>query len=241
MESSKEDDVVWHSNEEDEVVSPEELVLGIDEAGRGPVLGPMIIAGVEVRKKDETKLVEAGVRDSKELSHSSRLKCLEEIKKIAKAIYVIKIYPKELDEKMEFITINRVEMQAMAKIINSSHAGMAIIDLPSNGKKFVESLKARIRKGVELVAEHKADAKYPVVSAASIVAKCIREEEMDKIREKYADYGDIGSGYPADEKTMRFLEDYYKKNGKFPEETRMSWSTVRDVKAKHSQKTLFDV
>ncbi len=217
-----------------------DIILGIDEAGRGPLLGPMIIAGVEIERKDEDKLVELGVKDSKLLSHTSRLRCYAEIMKIAKAVHVIKIQPKELDEKMAFMSINRVEMQAMAKIINSSKAGVVYIDLPSNGKNFVPALRARLKRDVEIVAEHKADAKYPVVSAASIVAKCVREEEMDKIRNKYKQYGDIGSGYPADERTMRFVEEYYRREGKFPEEARMSWSTTKDIKNKHAQKTLFD-
>ncbi len=217
----------------------DKIILGIDEAGRGPVLGPMVIAGVEMKKPLIKELREAGVRDSKLLSRSARARLYRKIKKLSENIYVMCMSPTEIDDMMNFMNLNRIELRIMAKIINASNASEVYIDLPSTGNRFVEELKSKLRKKVKLVAEHKADEKYPIVSAASIVAKVVREKEMDKLRKKYAAYGDIGSGYPADERTMKFLREYYSTQRKMPEETRMCWNTVKDIKNTFAQKKLF--
>ncbi len=216
-------------------------ILGIDEAGRGPVLGPMIIAGVEIKEHEQEKLASIGVKDSKMLSHSTRIKLYRKIKKLATHIYVECLPPERIDSMMNFMNLNKIELKSMAKIINSSSASIVYIDLPSTSKKnFLNELKLSLKKDVKVVAEHKADAKYAVVSAASIVAKVIREREMDKLRKKYLSYGDIGSGYPSDERTMKFLKDYYAANEKLPEEVRNCWNTVKELKAAQAQKKLFE-
>jgi len=216
------------------------VILGIDEAGRGPVLGPMVIAGVEIEKEKEEMLKSIGVKDSKQLSKRKREELKEEIEKIAKNCFVEIIYPWKIDHLLKKINLNYVEMQAMARIINSSICDLVYLDLPSTSKRFLEELKNIIsRRGVKIIGEHKADEKFPVVSAASIVAKVIRDKEMDEIKRKYADYGDIGSGYPADERTASFLTRYFDENGELPIEARKSWATSKAIMNVGEQKQLF--
>jgi ribonuclease HII len=82
--------------------------------------------------------------------------------------------------------------------------------------------------GVRLVAENKADEKYPVVSAASIIAKVTRDSV---IRELHGEYGDFGSGYPSDRRTVNFVIECYARMGGFPEIVRKKWLTVRRLVA----------
>jgi ribonuclease HII len=89
----------------------------------------------------------------------------------------------------------------------------------------------------EVVSEHKADARYAVVGAASIVAKVTRDRIIDELR---AEFGEIGSGYPSDAKTVSFLKEYIREHGVPPTCARKSWQTVTDIMSKSAQKNLFD-
>jgi ribonuclease HII len=91
---------------------------------------------------------------------------------------------------------------------------------------------------VQIISEHKADKKYPIVSAASIIAKVERDKAIKEIEEKY---GEVGCGYPTDPKTIKFLEKYLKKYGKYPEFVRKSWKPAKRLKteAKSKQEKLF--
>lgn len=248
------------------------LILGIDEAGRGPVLGPMVVAGVVIDEKDEAMLKRIGVKDSKRLSPAQREKIAIEIKKTAKNIETVVISAKQIDELMQIMSLNDIELNAMIKIINKLQADSVILDLPSNGPGFMMELRAKIEKKdkkimeshenssefssfahrgantdsklfgtpyPKIVAEHKADSKYISVGAASIIAKTTRDGIIAEIQKKYAKYGDIGSGYPADERTTEFLKNYLKIEGKLPEEVRTAWATTKDILKKEKQKTLF--
>jgi ribonuclease HII len=216
------------------------LILGIDEAGRGPVLGPMVVAGVVIDEKEEAMLKKIGVKDSKMLSPKQREKLAVEIKKAAKSIETVIISAKQIDELMQIMSLNDVELNAMVKIINKLNSDSVILDLPSNGPGFMMGLRAKIeKKDKKIVAEHKADSKYICVGAASIIAKTVRDGIIAEIQKKYAKYGDIGSGYPADERTTNFLKNYLKTEGKLPEEVRTAWATTKELLEKEKQKTLF--
>lgn len=215
------------------------FVLGIDEAGRGPVLGPMVVAGVAIETEKEAHLKKLGVTDSKALSPQRREALAIEIRKAAKGIESVAISAKQLDEMMQIMTINQIEMNAMALIINKLPADEVYIDLPSNGPAFLRELKAKItRSPAKIIAEHKADANYTVVGAASIIAKTERDSHIEELQKKYSAYGDIGSGYPADERTITFLEKYYSEHKSLPPEARKSWSTASDIMKKDKQRKL---
>lgn len=227
----------------------EECVIGCDEAGRGPVVGPMVVAGVKLLKKDEETLKGKGVRDSKLLSPRKREELRREIENVAKKIKLVVISAKQLDQMMQVMSLNEIEMNAMAQIIDDLDCNAVILDLPSNSPSFVPELKSKLKnKNVKIKAEHKADTNYIVVGAASIMAKTERDAAVKEIEKKY---GDLGSGYPSDPRTVQFLKDYYERHGNLPDVVRHSWGTVANLtgetfarsgmeKKKGKQVNLFD-
>jgi ribonuclease HII len=219
------------------------LTLGIDDAGRGPVIGPMVLAGCLIDEKAEKELKKLGVKDSKQLTQKRREFLAEKIKEIAETFEIVLAYPGEIDgKKYNGENLNILEAIKMAEIINKINKGFnkikVIIDCPSvNIGKWKDFLKTKIDNlsNLDIHCEHKADVNYVSVSAASILAKCVREMEMEKLREKYGN--EIGSGYSSDKKTYKFLETYsqkYKKNGLF----RQTWNTWKVACKKAQQKKL---
>ncbi len=210
-------------------------VLGIDEAGRGPVLGPLVMAGVMIEEGREAMLGE--VKDSKLVPHKKRLKLDQHLKENFEHKVVV-TSPQEIDAALNSkdLNLNWLEAHKQAEIINALKPEVAIIDCPStNPSKFEEYLRNLLdNKSIKLIVEHKADAIYPVCSAASILAKVERENQVDKMKEKY---GNTGSGYPADPKTKAFIKDNW---DKCPEIMRTTWNTYKRIadKEKRYQRTL---
>jgi ribonuclease HII len=220
------------------------LVLGIDDAGRGPVIGPMVLAGCLIDDKIEKDLKKLGVKDSKQLTQKRREFLAEKIKEVAETFETVLAHPEEIDGKNKMGTnLNALEAIKMAEIINKINKGYkeikVIIDCPSVSiEKWKDFLKTKIDNlsNLDIVCEHKADVNHISVSAASILAKCTREIEMKKLKEQFGD--EIGSGYCSDPSTMRFLEKHnqtYGDKGIF----RKSWSTWQDVCSSAQQKKLF--
>ncbi len=196
-------------------------VLGIDEAGRGPVLGPMIIAGAMIEEGREPMLGE--VKDSKLLRHKQRIILDKNIKKVTQYEIII-IPPSEIDSALEStdLNLNWLEAHKQAEIINKLKPNVAIIDCPSiNETGFKKYLKNLLTCKPKLIVEHKADINYPICAAASILAKVERENQMNKIKNKY---GNTGPGYPSNQKTQEFVRKYW---DKYPEIMRKTWSTYK--------------
>ena len=226
------------------------LTLGIDDAGRGPLIGPMILAGVLVNLEQDKLLKRHNVRDSKQVIHPERVKLSKLIKENSLNIKTEKLTPEEIDTGITTGTnLNTLEAQKMAKIVNEINKGKytkekikVIVDCPSvNIPAWTNVLMKYIlvKSNLDVVCEHKADANHVSVSAASIVAKVQREEEVEKIKKEFLTYGNVGSGYPADPITKEFL----KKNGKALKDSgifRKTWSTWKSVFPEKSQKTLGD-
>jgi ribonuclease HII len=219
------------------------LVLGIDDAGRGPVIGPMVLAGCLIDEKFEKELKSFGVKDSKQLTQKRREFLSEKIKNLSETFEIVLAHPEEIDGKNKAgINLNAVEAIKMAEIINKINKGFSrikvIIDCPSVSiEKWTDFLKTKIDNlsNLEIHCEHKADVNHVSVSAASILAKCVREIEMGKLKEKYG--SEIGSGYSSDPYTQKFLEKHnqtYGENGIF----RKSWSTWKDISSAAQQKKL---
>jgi len=211
-------------------------VLGIDEAGKGPVLGSLFICGVLIKEKDTFKLKKIGVKDSKLLTHKKRVELAKGIKKIAKKYKIVQIKPEEIDRAVSHdhgMNLNWLEAHKTALIINELKPDKAIIDCPSpNTRKYGEYLLNLLNnKNVELIVEHKAEKYYPV-GAASILAKCAREEEMDDIKKKY---GNTGPGYSSNAVTQKFVKENFDKH---PEIFRKSWSTWKNHNQAKNQKKL---
>jgi len=219
------------------------LILGIDDAGRGPVVGPMILAGCLVDDKIETELRRLGVRDSKQLTPLRREFLVKEIKEKAIAFKVVTSSPLEIERmNKKDIKLNEVEAIKVAKIIDDLNDGKnkikVIVDCPSTSiVKWTDYLKTKIKNlsNLEISCEHKADRNHVSVSAASIIAKSRRETEMDKIKDKYGK--EIGSGYPSDPLTVEFLQknaNKYADRGIF----RRTWKTWQKASSGTTQKKL---
>ncbi len=215
------------------------IIAGIDEAGRGPIIGPMVMAVLAIDEKDEQKLASIGVKDSKLLSPMQRKKIFHELQKFEHKI-IIKT-PAEIDNAVNSasLNLNWLEAQTTAELLNSINAGKAFIDCPStNVSAYTNYLKKLLKdKSLKLVVEHKADEKYLVSGAASILAKVTRDDEIEKLKKKLN--ANFGSGYPSDPLTQNFVKDNFDKKelkGIFRE----SWETFRKLAEKKSQKTLFD-
>ncbi len=226
----------------------EHYTLGIDDAGRGPLIGPMILAGVLLTDKQEKILKKHNVKDSKQLAHPTRIDLSGLIRKNVVKHAITKSSPNEIDDALTSGTnLNTLEAQKTAEIINALNEKdfynkkiKVIVDCPStNTRAWRSTLLKYISYAENLIitCEHKADANYTSVSAASILAKVEREDEIEKIREHYKKYGDVGSGYPSDPITKEFL----KKNGaKLKNEGifRKTWSTWKSIFPEKLQTTL---
>ena len=205
----------------------ERLVGGVDDAGRGCIIGPLVLAGVAVEESKLSELVEIGVRDSKTLSPAARARLYPLIKDLAYKVVSVKVPPEEVDKyvarRKKFIRLNLLEAEAAAKVIEELEADLVYVDAPdTDPERFKRNVVALLRRKVEVISEHEADKTYPIVSAASIIAKFERDAEIARLRERY---GDFGSGYPADPTTIAFLRDWLAKHGETPPFARKTWKT----------------
>jgi ribonuclease HII len=224
------------------------LTIGVDDAGRGPLIGPMILGGVLVTKDQENKFKKLGVRDSKDLTQRDRVRFSKDVKTNSLSSKLVKVSPEEIDKVVlgEVGNLNILEAEKMAEVINSLNSGKYLkekirvyVDCPStNTSTWQAKLMMYIKHigNLDIICEHKADSNYVSVGAASILAKVMREEEVAKIKKEY---GEIGSGYPSDPYTKKFLAENGKKlrdSGIF----RKSWSTWKKMFPGKGQKTLGD-
>ena len=201
------------------------LVTGADEAGRGPLIGPMVMCGVIIEDKDIPKLEEIGVKDSKKLTPKKRKELFPKIKEVVKDFELIIVEPEEIDEALNspHLNLNWLEAIKTAMILNKLKPVKAIVDCPSvNIDAYASYMGKFMKEKVEIVLEHDAE-RYLEVAAASILAKVTRDNIIEEMKVKY---GDFGSGYPSDPKTKAFLKENWKK---YPEIFRVTWSSYKKV------------
>jgi ribonuclease HII len=207
------------------------LIAGVDEAGRGPVLGPLVVAGVMFDEKDLPKLEELGVKDSKRLSSQKREALYPQIKELAIIYHTVWLSPAEIDRVVEskrrLHKLNRLEAQAMAKVVTVLKPDTVYVDASDIiPERFAEHIAENLAFTPQIVCEHKADANYPIVSAASIIAKVERDRAILKLQQKH---GNMGSVYPSDPNTTKFLKNWIKKFGDYPDFVRKSWKTAKRI------------
>jgi ribonuclease HII len=209
------------------------LVLGIDEARRGPVIGPMVMAGTMMKEDGEKDLVSLGVKDSKLLSPKERQRLYTYILKMVVNHVIIIFSPAEIDAALQDpkMNLNHLEAKGTADIIEkiTPTPWQVITDCPSNNTKaFIAKIRSFLKKRseIEIVSEHKADVNYPIVSAASILAKVVGDNEIEKLKELYKI--DFGSGYPSDPKTVAFLKKNIT-NEKYQPIFRKTWATYKEL------------
>ena len=210
--------------------------MGVDEAGRGPVLGPLVVAGVAV--ESDVALRQMNVRDSKKLSPERREALAPEIEKVARYELAV-ISAERIDVMRAEMSLNDFEAKLFAELIERLHPETAYVDAADVDEiEFKRCVKRELPFPVEIVSQHNADELFPVVSAASILAKVRRDREMRAIEEEFG--VPIGSGYSHDVQTIAFLEKWIKDKGTLPRHTRTSWDTARRLLAESRIRKLDD-
>ena len=212
-------------------------IAGVDEAGRGPMIGPMVICGILVDPNRLHELVEIGAKDSKSLTHRRRLQLKPLIEKITMKVEVRTVSALDIDHLRKRTTLNEIEVSEFASIVKALNPREVYLDAADvKADRFgnkIGKLSGIATKGAKIVSEHKADAKYPIVSAASIIAKVERDLTIERYHQKY---GDFGSGYPNDPKTIKFVRALIRNGKKFPPIIRNSWESVRKIVDEESTK-----
>ena len=208
-------------------------ICGIDEAGRGPVVGPLVVAGVVFREDQVEKLRVIGVRDSKQLTPRKREVLAREILKICEQYSMVKVEPPVIDRYVFRNRLNLLEAKLFAELISRLKADVYVVDSADvNAERFKRTILNLLgNPNITLISEHKAESKWLVVAAASILAKVNRDLEIKKLEKRYG--LEIGSGYPSDPKTIKFLKRFLLQGRKEPI-IRESWETVKKLR-----KTLF--
>ncbi|MEM3882889.1 MAG: ribonuclease HII, partial [Candidatus Methanomethyliaceae archaeon] len=192
---------------------------------RGPVIGPMVIAGVLIEDERVHVLYDLGVRDSKRLTLQRREKLYPEILKEVKSYHVEVVDAKVIDLERGRKNLNVIELEGMAKIISKLRPDLVQVgSIEFKTERFRDKLLRRVEVP-EIVSAHHAEDLFPAVAAASIIAKVTRDRLVAKLREIY---GDFGSGYPSDPKTVEFLRHVINR-GELPEFVRISWGTVQRI------------
>ena len=200
-------------------------ICGVDDAGRGSMLGPLVIAGISLHKKDIPKLSLLGVKDSKQLTPKSREELYKKIIEIVDEYYVAKISPKIIDVSVKKHGLNHLEANYMAKVILKLNPDTSYVDsCDVNPKRFGKEI-AKLSNNKKIRSYHHADSRFVVVSAASIIAKVTRDRAISKLRKNY----DLGSGYPSDSKTIDFVTSYYRINQTLPVFVRKSWKPTQKI------------
>ena len=210
---------------------------GVDEAGRGPVIGPLVVGAVAVPKSDLKLLTEHGIRDSKDLTHAKRVAMAtwfhEQASERGWLHQVIVCPPDRIDASVKKNGLNLLEVDLFAEALNpfKDHveSGLEVLNdaCDVNAQRFTDRIAARLNDWPwpksTMTSEHKADTNHAIVGMASILAKVKRDEAIAELTERLG-FG-IGSGYPSDPYTKAALPKLLE--GKTPhEDLRWSWKTI---------------
>ncbi len=217
----------------------DEVLVGADEAGRGPVLGSMIVGAVATT---DPALLPAGIRDSKELDDPEREILAEELREacVIDTAYC-EVTPREIDSDAG--SLNDLTIAAMVDAVGSvlpASVKTATVRLDAcdvDPDRFGNRVRKRLSRDARVIAEHEADRIHPIVGAASVIAKSERERHVARLA---AEFGDIGSGYPSDPTTASFLEAYVDEYGDLPPIARRSWRTSERLLERVNRSELAD-
>ena len=223
------------------------LITGIDEAGRGALIGPMVICGITAERHVEKELAAVGVKDSKMLTPKKREELYHRIKEIVQkgsrvsSIIPLSISPCKIDSfRGKKVNLNIIEARTMAEIINMGGGSEIYLDaLTSRPERFEQVVRGYLeQKDVKIIAENNADKNYTIVGAASIIAKVERDRAIEEIKKRVG--YDFGVGYPHDERTIEFVDMLIKKNKRLPSYVRKSWITTQLLQEKNWQRRIKD-
>lgn len=207
-------------------------IAGIDEAGRGPMIGPLVVCGVLIDQKDLPRLKALKLRDSKTLSPRRRRDFNTRIREIARKVEIKSVSAAEIDAlRTSGYTLNEIEVLAFASIAKELRPQEVFMDAADvNAQRFGEFVKSKSgleSEGTKFISEHKADAKYPIVSAAGILAKVERDSQVEELHQEY---GDFGSGYPSDPKSVGFVKGLLLEGIELPKFIRQTWESVKRMR-----------
>ena len=215
------------------------MICGADEAGRGPCFGPLVVSGILV--ETDTELVKIGVADSKQLTPRKREQLAPMIQKIASKYEIIVMPAADIDDLRKTMTLNELEVFVYSKIIEKLRPDVCYVDaVDVKEERFGRDILSHLSYKPEMISEHKADAKYPIVGAASILAKVTRDEHVRRIAQELEPQLNLplGSGYPSDPITKRFLQTWVKRFESLPPHARKSWETCQQLIKNKSTKRL---
>jgi len=208
------------------------IIAGVDEAGRGSILGPLVVAGIRINGSKLKQLRLLGVKDSKKLAPRTREELYKKILKVVDDYYVYKVKPEKVDRFVSMKRLNTLEANAMATVINRLKPQVAYVDsCDVRPERFRAAVMATLRCRAKIDSSHHADSNNIAVSAASIIAKVNRDREIARIKKRIRN---IGSGYPSDRKTMRFVNRWVRTHGKPPKFARSSWRPLRELLKEYS-------
>lgn len=213
-----------------------ERILGLDEAGRGSVVGPLVVGGFLVDRERIDRLVAAGARDSKALDPEERERIFLELPSVGECDVIV-LCPREIDQYVAIGKLNELEARAFGTLVarfapDEVHADACDAD----PRHFARSIARWARAGCRIVSRHHADRDDPVVGAASIVAKVRRDRAIARLRRQLGE--DIGSGYPSDPRTIGFLRVRLSAEPRIPGWVRASWATMQRVMPPRPARTL---
>jgi ribonuclease HII len=213
-----------------------ERILGIDEAGRGSVLGPLVVGGFVLRSDRREALRATGARDSKELSPSARERVYAKLPAVGECRSVV-LTPREVDRFVAHGRLNELEARAFGALIRQVSPDVAYVDAcDTDAHRFARGVARWADSPARVVARHHADRDDVVVGAASIVAKVRRDRAIDRLRRRLGI--EIGSGYPSDRRTVEFLREYLAHSPVPPPWVRREWATMQRVKPERPGPTL---
>jgi len=208
------------------------IICGIDEAGRGPVIGPMVVAGVWADEDEEEMLKKMNVKDSKKHTKKRREELSKRIREMFFYNFIV-VQPEDIDALRQAMSLNELEVHIFAKVGRLRKADVYYLDSADvDEERFGHDFLKEIGFETNVISKHEADVNYPIVSAASIVAKVERDRKLEEIRKEIEpELGmPLGSGYPSDERTRLFIKKWIEKFGDVPPHTRRSWKTIRKIK-----------
>ena len=200
-------------------------ICGVDDAGRGSMIGPMVIAGISIEKKNIPKLRKLGVRDSKKLTPKKRESLYKEIIKIVDDFHVIRIPPKTIDKFVFQHNLNHLEAKKMAEVITNLKPHTSYVDsCDVNASRFGREISDLSGKS-KVKSYHYADSRFVVVSAASIIAKVSRDRSIARLNKR----SNLGSGYPSDKKSVSYVKKLVSSKKPLPSSVRKSWKPVQKI------------
>ncbi len=207
------------------------VTMGIDEAGRGPAVGPMVMAAVCLDTRAAASLTRAGLRDSKSYgagaeARAARAEMAERVRRTARFVAVQVVDVCEIDRRVARGELNVLERELAEQMI-----GLAppVDRIMADGATLFGALAVR---HPHLQARDRAEERHAAVAAASVVAKDRRDALYDRICARYrAELGEIIGGGYVNDGTRRFLRAYAERHGRLPPEARRSWPHpyLRDI------------